>query len=133
MLFVTKIIEEDLSSKASEDIVSKCTELMQVKEAIDRINGENKTAVILEKDSQNYMVVGGGQNSKYIAYAYVKGKKWSLSNKFTVQKDAMELIVGGKKGIYPSKRLMNLEMILEAAKHFADRGALAQTFNWDKE
>jgi hypothetical protein len=27
---------------------------------------------------------------------------------------------------------VNLEMVLEAAKHFADRWALAQTFNWEK-
>ena len=131
MLFVTKIVEEDLVKKENEDIVSKCTELIQVKEAIDRINGESKTAVILEKDSQNFMVVGGGQNSKFVCYAYLKGKKYSMANKFPIPRDGMELIVGGKKGNYPSRRLMGKEMILEAAKHFADRGVLAQTFNWE--
>lgn len=133
MLFVTKIVEEDLSSKGAEDIVSKCNELIQVKDAIDRIDGEKKTAVILEKDSQNFMVIGGGQNGKYVAYAYVKGKKWVMSNKFPVPGEARELIVGGKSGVYPVKRCLGKEMILEAAKHFADRGTLAQTFNWDKE
>jgi len=39
--------------------------------------------------------------------------------------------VDGKKGTYPSRRCLNQEMVLEAAKHFADRGALAQVFNWE--
>jgi hypothetical protein len=129
-MFITKIIEEN-SNKEGEDIVKNCTELLQVKEAIDRINGETKTAVVLEKDSKNFMIVGGGQNGKYVVYAQVKGKMYVQANKFDVLKPPIELIVSGKKGNYPSKRCMNIEMVLEAAKHFADRGSLAQTFNWE--
>ena len=133
MLFARKIIEEDLNSKSEEDIISELRELPQVKEAVDKINGENKTAVLLQKDSQNYMVIGGGQNAKYAVYALLKGKKYFMANKCDVYKDPVELIVAGKKGHYPSKRCLNLQMVLEAAKHFADRGALAQTFNWETQ
>jgi len=133
MLFVKKIIEEDLNSKSEEDIVSELRELPQVKEAVERINGENKTAVLLQRDSQNLMVIGGGQNEKYAVYAIFKGKKYFMANKYDVHKEPVELIVAGKKGHYPSRKCLNLQMVLEAAKHFADRGALAQTFNWETQ
>ncbi|MCX6803897.1 MAG: hypothetical protein NTY48_04995 [Candidatus Diapherotrites archaeon] len=133
MYFIDKIIENDLNNSNEESIDAevKCTELIQVKEAIDRINGTNKTAVVLKKDDSNFMIIGGGQNGKYIVNAYIKGKMYSMANKFNVPKDSIELIVGGKAGIHQSKYCLNLEMVLESAKHFALRGALAQTFNWE--
>ena len=130
-MFIKKIIEEDLSGKDNEDIVNEAKDLIQVKEAIDKLNGETKTGVVLEKDASNMMIVGGGKNNKYIVYSSLKGKMYIMSNKYDVLKPPIEIIVGGKKGNYPSKRCMNLDMVLEAAKHFADRGALAQTFNWE--
>ena len=72
-----------------------------------------------------------GQGEKYIAYAQIKGKLYFMANKFNIPKAPIELVVGGKKGIYHSKRCLSISMVLEAAKHFADRGALAQTFNWE--
>ena len=131
-MFIKKIIEENLSGKESEDIVRENPELIQVKEAIDKLNGETKTGVVLERDAENFMIIGGGKNNKYIVYAQLKGKMYIMANKFDVLKAPIELIVGGKKSMYPSKRCMNLEMVLESAKHFADRGSLAQTFNWEK-
>ena len=131
MLFIKTIIEEDLTNKNGEDIETTCTELPQVKQAIDAIDGKNKTAVILKKDGENLMIIGGGQNGKFIVTAHLKGKAWHMANKFQVNKDPVELVVGGKAGTYAAKRCLNLEMVLEAAKHFADRGALAQTFDWE--
>lgn len=130
-MFIKKIVEENQGGKDSEDIVSEARELVQVKEAIDKLDGENKTGVVLEKDSQNFMIIGGGKDNKYAAFAQIKGKIYVMANKFDVLKPPIELIVAGKKGMYPSKRCMNLQMVLEAAKHYADRGALAQTFNWE--
>lgn len=128
-MFINKITEE--SEKDSEGKVTNCSELIQVKEAIDKLDGESKTAVVLERDSQNFMVIGGGADNKYVVFAQLKGKNYAMANKFPVTKPLAEIIVNGKKGEFPSKRCMNLSMILEAAKHFADRGALAQVFNWE--
>jgi hypothetical protein len=130
-MFIRKIIEENQAGKDSEDIVSEANELIQVKEAVDRLNGETKTGVVLERDSDNFMVIGGGKNNKYVVYAQVKGRVYFMTNKFDVVKAPIEVIVAGRKGNYASKKCMNLEMALQAAKHFADRGVLAQTFNWE--
>ena len=124
------IIEENPLSK-EEDIENECIELVEVKKAVEKLNGDNKTAVILRRDDDNYMVVGGGANGKYVVTAVLRSKNYAMANKFDVVKAPIELTVGGKKKNYPSKRCLNLEMVLEAAKHFADRGALAQTFNWE--
>jgi len=132
VIFIKKIIEENRTgAEENEDIVSECSELPPVKDAIDRLNGETKTAVVLEKDSNNYMIVGGGNGGKYIVYAEVKGKMYIMSNKFPIPKGPIELTVGGKTSSYEVKHCMGLDMVLEAAKHYADRGALAQTFNWE--
>jgi hypothetical protein len=120
-MFIKKIIEENFSQKEGEDTITEVKELIQVKKAIDKLNGETKTGVVLEKDSENFMIIGGGKNNKYIIYAQLAGKMYSMANKFDVLKEPIEIIVGGKKAIYPSKRCVNLEMVLEAAKHFADR------------
>lgn len=130
MFFIREIIEEN-SAKDAEDITSECTELVQVKNAVDKLDGQTKTAVVLKRDEENFMVIGGGENNKYVCYAFLKGKRWNMANKFAIPREASEIIVGGKKGNYPSKKCLGLQMVLEAAKHFADRGALAQTFNWE--
>ncbi len=130
MFFIKKIVEES-STKDGEDIVNECTELVQVKNAVDKLNGEGKSAVILSRDEENFMVIGGGANNKYVCYAMLKGKTYFMANKFPIAKPAAEINVGGKRAVYPSKKCVGLSMVLESAKHFADRGALAQTFNWE--
>jgi hypothetical protein len=130
MLFVTKITEEAAGNE--EGVTTNCTELMKVKEAVDRLDGETKTAVVLERDSQNFMVIGGGKNNKYVVYAQLKGKPYAMANKFPIPGiEDSEITINGKTGVYPSRRCLGLSMVLEAAKHFADRGALAQVFNWE--
>lgn len=124
------IIEENPKSDG-EDIENKCTELIQVKDAIERLNGESKTAVILKKNDNNYMIIGGGKNKAYVVTAMVNGKNYAMSNKFDVVKEASEINVGGKTKNYPSRKVHNLDRVLESAKHFASRGSLAQTFNWE--
>ncbi len=131
-LFINRIIEEKLGSNGEEDLETECTELIQVKEAIDRIDGEKRTAVVLKKDEDNFMLIGGGQKNKYAVFAKLNGKMYLMANKFPIPKEGMELTISGKAQVYPIKRCMGIEMVLEAAKHYADRGTLAQTFNWEK-
>ena len=129
-MFIRMIVEEN-PNNADEDIQYNAQELLMVKKAIEKLDGKKKTAIILKRDESNYMVVGGGDNNKFAVRAVLKGKQYFMSNKFDVVKPPIEIIVGGKAKMYPSKRCMNLEMVLESAKHFADRGSLAQTFNWE--
>jgi len=130
-MFVKKIIEEN-AAKENGESEKDCTELVQVKKAIEKLDGEGKTATVLRNDEKNFMLVGGGLNGKYIVLACLKGKMYAATNKYAVPKDSIELTVNGKKETYPSKRCLNLEMVLEAAKHYADRGALAQVFDWER-
>ncbi len=131
-IFIKKIIEENRTgAEENEDIISDCSELPPVRDAIERLNGENKTAVVLEKDDKNYMIIGGGNGGKYVVYAEIKGKMYTMANKFPIPKGPTEVNVGGKTTEYASKYCVGIDMVLEAAKHYADRGALAQTFNWE--
>jgi len=127
-MYIKNIIEE--TSGEDGESVAVCGELIEVKNAIERLDGQKKTAVILQKDMKNFMVIGGGKE-KYVVFAQINGKKYSASNKYDVYKAPIELIVGGKNSEYPSKKCLSLSMVLEAAKHYADRGALAQVFNWE--
>ncbi|MEK6959394.1 MAG: Imm1 family immunity protein [archaeon] len=130
-MFISKIIEKN-SNKDKGDAEKACTEMIMVKEAIERLKGhEDKTVVVLEKDSKNYMLVGGGKDGKYIVTALSKGKKYVAANKYAVPKPEVELFIEGKTESYPAKRVLNLEMTLEAAKQYAHRGALAQVFDWE--
>jgi len=131
-MFIQMIIEEN-PNKEEEDIQKEVTELLEVKKAVEKLNGKDMTAIILKKDDKNQMVIGGGANNKYIVSATLQGKTYSMSNKFDGHKDPCEIIVGGKAKSYPSRKCMNIDMVLESAKHFADRGALAQTFNWETQ
>lgn len=131
-MFIRMIIEEN-PNNSEEDVTTECTELIQVKKAIESLNGTNKTAIFLKKDESNYMVIGGGLDNKYIVRAISQNKAYNMSNKFDGHKDPSEINVGGKIKSYPSRKVMNLDMVLESAKHFADRGSLAQTFNWETQ
>jgi len=130
-MFVKMIVEENPENR-EEDIETVCEELIMVKDAIEKLDGSTKTAVILKRDENNYMIIGSGLGNKYVVSATVNGKSYSMSSKFDVKKEDVELIVAGRKRVVSSNKYFTLEMVLQAAKHFADRGALAQTFNWDK-
>jgi len=130
-MFITKIIEKN-SNKEKGDSEKTCTEMIQVKDAVERLKGhEERTVIILEKDSKNMMVIGGGKGGKYIVTAQIKDKKYVAANKYAIPKPAVDLFIEGKTESYPAKRVLNLEMTLEAAKQYAHRGALAQVFDWE--
>jgi hypothetical protein len=130
-MFIKKIVEEGISGKEKDDIVTTPTELVEVKGAIDRLNGETKTAVVLKLDEDNLMIIGGG-NKKYIVFAKLDGKSYYMANKFPVSNEPMTINFAKKKSSFPARRCLGLDMVLESAKHFAHRGALAQTFNWER-
>lgn len=132
VMFIKNIIEEGTSLRDKDDIVTECTELVQVKRAIDKLDGVNKTAVVLKLDEDNLMIVGGGANNKYVVFAKVGGKNYYMANKFDIKKEPMTINVAKNKSKYPSRRCFGIDMVLESAKHFAHRGTLAQTFNWER-
>ena len=132
IMFIKTIIEEGISAKEKDDIVTTCTELVQVKQAIDRLNGESKTAVVLKLDEDNLMIIGGGTNKKYVVFSKLDGKSYYMANKFPVTSEPMMITVAKQKGKYPARRCLGIDMVLESAKHFAHRGVLAQTFNWER-
>lgn len=131
-MFIKTIVEEGISSREKDDIVTQCTELVQVKGAIDRLNGESKTAVALKLDEDNLMIIGGGTNKKYVVFAKLDGKSYYMANKFPITSEPMTINFAKKKSSFPARRCLGLDMVLEAAKHFAHRGTLAQTFNWER-
>jgi hypothetical protein len=132
IMFIKTIVEEGISAREKDDIVTNCAELIQVKQAIDRLDGETKTAVVLKLDDDNLMIVGGGANKKYIVFAKLAQKSYYMANKFPINSEPMMITVAKQKGKYPARRCLGLDMVLESAKHFAHRGALAQTFNWER-
>lgn len=129
-MYIKSIVEENPNVDL-EEVVSECSELIQVKKAIEKLDGEKKTAVILKKDDFNYMIVGGGSNNNYVVLAIIGNKRYTMSNKFALIKEPIEITVGKKTKSYLSRKVVNLEMVLQSAKHFASRGSLAQTFNWE--
>jgi hypothetical protein len=132
VMFIKTIIEEGVSSRDKDDLVTDCTELVQVKQAIERLDGVNKTAVVLKLDEDNLMIIGGGANNKFIVFAKLNGKNYYMASKFDIKKEPISVNVAKKKDKYPSRRCFGLDMVLESAKHFAHRGTLVQTFNWER-
>ncbi|MGI6589892.1 MAG: hypothetical protein ACOX1V_04515 [Candidatus Iainarchaeum sp.] len=132
MMFIKNIIEEGVSSKDKDDIVTECTKLVQVKEAIERMDGVNKTAVVLQLDENNLMIVGGGADNKFVVFAKLGGKDYYMANKFDSKKDFFNITVAKKKHKYPSRRCFGIDTVLESAKHFAHRGTLTQVFTWER-
>lgn len=97
--------------------------------AIDQLDGDRYTIVILETEHGTSLTIGGGNNGRYVAYVSEQSEPTfrSVVNRNSDQNEEVELVIGGQSGAFPANQCINHQSVIAAAKDFYDRGKLTTT------
>ncbi len=104
----------------------------QIIESINSLDGDKHSYIMLcpEEDSEEMLVVGGGENNEYICL-YYNGDEYSLINPNEKSDEKVEIFMG-QTSIRKKYELMDIERVLLAVKTFAESGEMENSLNWKK-
>lgn len=116
-------IQEQVISQPSWDAVET---------SIRNLDGGTCDGVALNGPNNSYMGVAGGEEGRYVVAGYLHGfgSYICASGKEGPFKD---VVVAGDYNPYPCKNVVDLEIVLKAAKAFFEQGVLAESLRWEKE
>ncbi len=131
-MFVREIHEDDWQGVFSNDSEVPCERLEQVVNGLRKLNGDNKTTVVLSRDEDNYLIAGGGNDGFYICNVCLAG---SMAYLIDPNQGAgnIALVAGGQEGDYPRSYAVTLDDLLLAAETFATKGVLNETLTWEPQ
>jgi hypothetical protein len=102
-----------------------------IRAALQHLNGETKTLVMLRNEDDANLVIGGGNDGKYVTYATFDNRSFKILAKRTESDELVSLNAGGQIGDYPSRWVVSLSDAMQAAFRFAQDGILDPSLTWE--
>ena len=101
----------------------------RVVEAIKEMNGKEHTIICLEGESKIHMTIGGGPE---VFVVYASGDQETFFTAVDPGKSggSVEITVGQQTNEYPAELLVGKDVVLKAAKLFAETGKLEPNVHW---
>lgn len=101
----------------------------RVLEAIREMNGKEHTLICLEGERNSHLTLGGGPN---VFVVYATGDEETFFTAIDPAKagGSLEITVGQQTAKYPAELLVGKEVVLKAAKLFAETGKLDPGVVW---
>jgi Immunity protein Imm1 len=132
-MFIARFSVEDWINNQNQFCVKPANFWSEIELAIRSLDGQTKTLVTLETESESHMSIGGGQG-KYVVYATFDNEIfYSLIDPSKSDQDESAVVVGGQKGLYPAKSCVNLEIVLQSAQKFAESGEMLKSAVWEED
>jgi hypothetical protein len=131
-MFISKFSSEDWQNNQNTEVLHPATNWQEIEKAIQELDGKHRTLVTLETDGEAHLAIGGGPD-KFIVYLTFDNEVFYYLCGFTKSNLEESLLVGGQEGLYPAKFCVEIDLILQVAKTFAEFGAMDQTVVWEKE
>lgn len=104
----------------------------QIIEAVYSLDGNQHSYLMLcpEADSDEMMVIGGGEKNEYICL-YYNGDEYSLINPNETSNEKVAVFMG-QMCIRKKYELVNIQSVLLAVKTYAESGTKDRTLTWKK-
>ncbi|WP_204101856.1 MULTISPECIES: hypothetical protein [Spirulina sp. CCY15215] len=121
---VKEICEENWIGLVDKGLPYQCNELNQVKDAIKRLDGVEKTMLILSVDDDVYMTIAGGNNGRYIC-EITNEREDSMFALLSTSKNPVSkvaIVAGKQEGLYDSSLCLSLNEVFEASEFFCIYG-----------
>ena len=101
----------------------------RVGEAIKEMNGKEHTVICLQGESKIHMTIGGGPDV-FVVYASDDDEMFYAAFDPGRGGGSADLNVGQQTNKYPVELLVGKDVVLKAAKLFAETGELDPNVNW---
>ena len=131
-MFISKFSSEDWQNNQNNEVVHPAKNWQEIEKVIRELDGKHRTLVTLETDGEAHLAIGGGPD-KFIVYLTFDNEVFYYLCGFAKSNLEESLIVGGQEGLYPAKFCVEIDLILQVAKTFAEFGTMNQTVVWEKE
>lgn len=131
-MFISKFSSEDWQNNQNTEVLHPAKNWQEIEKVIRELDGKHRTLVTLETDGEAHLAIGGGPD-KFIVYLTFDNEVFYYLCGFAKSNLEESLIVGGQEGLYPTKFCVEIDLILQVAKTFAEFGTMDQTVVWEKE
>lgn len=133
MAFVTKAYSDRRVGAKNQPVTVQNPTLQQVTDAIYRLDGKERTELILSGDKRE-LTISGGNDGRYIAFISANSDEafYNLINPQGSPDVELRVVTGGQVGTYPSRNVVTLSDILGAATSFYETGEAA-ALPWEKQ
>jgi len=131
-MFISKFSSEDWQNNQNTEVIHPAKNWQEIEKAIQELDGKHRTLVTLETDGEAHLAIGGGLD-KFIVYLTFDNEVFYYLCGFAKSNLEESLVVGGQEGLYPAKFCVEIDLILQVAKTFAEFGTMDQTVVWEKE
>lgn len=103
-------------------------------DAIDRLDGKNRSSAVFVVDDQTTFTVGGGSGI-YVVFVSLgeDAEIYTLNDPRKEGCGEVEIVCGGQLGIYPASQGVNRETTVRALIYFAEHGAVDPELKWQSE
>jgi len=127
-----RIFEDDWQGVDSQDSEYRCERPEQIREALSKLNGKNKTIVALIADDDHHLTVGGGNDGRYVCYVTGGGRILNLKNPATdKERVTVRIVTGGEAGEFPLDLCVDLGQVTLAAEYYGERGKPNPALVWE--
>ena len=133
MPFVTRAYRDQRVGAKNQPVTVQNPTLQQVTDAVETLDGRQRTEVILSGEKRE-LTISGGNDGRYIAFISVNGDEafYNLINAAGSPDGELRLVTGGQVATYPSRVVVPLADVLSAASSFYETGE-APMLNWEKQ
>lgn len=108
--------------------------LKQIDKAIQGLNGQQNTMVILSSDSGAFLGIGGGNDGHYVVSVTCDPDTiYTVIRQAGSDESSVRLVTGKQEANYPAAESVDLETALQAARSFSIDGTLQPSLQWRRD
>ena len=135
-MYVKRLYKEDycIDDSSSPEVKVPDPNWEQIEYGIRQLDGNNKSVVIIGQQNPeiDFMGIGGGKNGIYRCFVFdADACEFALIDPSMPQDQTSEVLMGQPTSI-SLQECVDLDMILKAARFYAEHGELEPGLNWKK-
>ncbi len=130
-MFVTAFYADDWRDTSDEGNEYLYPDEALIRVALENLDGQRRTLVMLRNDGDANLVVGGGQSGKYVVYATFDNRSFQILARDLESESMITVNAGGQAGEYPARWVVGISDAMQAALRFALDGVLDPSLIWE--
>ncbi|MET1078933.1 MAG: Imm1 family immunity protein [Pseudomonas sp.] len=104
------------------------------KAALERLDGQRLTQLLLTVGEDRLMLIGGGGNRFSVSICFdVDRELYTLVDPAKADTVTEDLLIGGQLGCFPANQIVAQDRVLAAIEHFHREGAASPGLTWLRE